>query len=244
MLEYVDEVSGQQINLSSLELEMGEWRAGQSLPVHTRFLVHTDSIPPSGVWVQVDAPELGVRLEPLNVASPKLSIKVADAQLDGDFTYEQTADAHVPDAHVKAQGSIAIRAPSVRKLAHDLGLDQTLPHDPTTLGALELTSGWSYMDGALAAKPLALKLDGVTFGGWVERSASPQSAWRFELHGDRIDLGRYVNVDSTKKKPFELPVETLRAIKANGSLLFDQAKLADARMSDVRLRFQTPEAKQ
>jgi hypothetical protein len=66
--------------------------------------------------------------------------------------------------------------------------------------------------------------------------------WAFELHCDRIDLGRYVNVDSTNKKPFEL--DTLRAINANGSLIFDQVVLADTHMADVRLRFQTPDGKQ
>jgi hypothetical protein len=129
-------------------------------------------------------------------------------------------------------------------LAHDLALDQTLPHDPTTLGPLELTTQWSYTSGALTAKPLTLKLDGVTFDGWMERSAPPKSAWRFELHGDHIDLSRYLNVDSKKKKPFELPVESLRAINANGSLVFDRAELADAHLTDVRLKLQTPEATQ
>jgi AsmA family len=237
IVDYVDERSGLQVNVSSLELDVGEWRAGQPLPVHTRFLVHTDSLPPSGVWMQLDAPEFGVRLEPLNVTAPKVSIKVADALLDGDLTYEA-------GSQVKAQGSIAVRAPSVRKLAADLALNQTLPHDPTTLGPLELTTHWSYVDGALAAKPLNLTLDGVTFDGWIDRSAPPQSAWRFELHGDYIDLGRYVKVDSTNKKPFELPVDALRAINANGSLVFDRAEIADTHLTDVRLKIQTPETRQ
>ena len=138
-------------------------------------------------------------------------------------------------------GRIALQVPSLRKLAHDLALDQTLPHDPTALGPLELTSRWSYVAGALSAKPLAVKLDGVNFNGWVERTPAPASAWSFELHGDRIDLGRYFNVDSTNKKPFELPVDTLRSINANGSLIFDQAQYADTHMSNVRLNLQTPE---
>jgi hypothetical protein len=130
-------------------------------------------------------------------------------------------------------------------LAHDLALDQTLPHDPTTLGALELTTRWGYTNGAWAARPLALKVDGVNFDGWMERSAAPEASWRFELHGDHIDLGRYINVDSTNKKPFELPVEALRAIDANGSLVFDHADLADSHLTDVRLKVQTtPEVQQ
>ena len=237
-VDYVDEVSGLRVNLSGVELDVGEWLTGQPLPVHARFLVHTESLPAKGVWVQVDAAELAVRQEPLVVAAPKISVKVADAQIDGGFTCEQTAD-----AHVSARGSVAAHAPSLRKLASDLALDQTMPHDPTTLGPFELTSDWSYVDGSIAAKPLAVKLDGVNFTGWVERTAAPPAMWGFELHGDRIDLGRYVNVDSSNKKPFELPVAALRAINANGSLIFDQVVLADTHMADVRLRLQTPEGK-
>jgi hypothetical protein len=237
-LDYVDEVSGLQANLSGLELDIGEWLTAQPLPVHTRFLVHTAALPPSGVWVQVDAAELAVRQEPLTLAAPKLSVKVADAQMDGNLTYEQTVD-----AGVRAHGSVAAHVPSLRKLANDLGLNQTMPHDPTTLGPFELTTDWSYVDGLIAAKPLVVKLDGVNFTGWLERTAAPPAMWGFELHGDRIDLGRYVNVDSTNKKPFELPVAALRAINANGSLIFDQVVLADTHMADVHLRLQTPEGK-
>jgi hypothetical protein len=190
------------------------------------------------VWVQADAPELTVRLDPLNVEAPKLAIRIADAQINGNLAADT-----LPEAFV-THGSLTLHVPSARKLAHDLALDQTLPHDPTTLGPLELTTQWSYTSGALTAKPLTLKLDGVTFDGWVERSAPPKSAWRFELHGDHIDLGRYLKVDSRKKKPFELPVEALRAVNANGSLVFDRAELADAHLTDVRLKLQTPEATQ
>ena len=212
---------------------------GQPVPVHTRFLVQTEALPADGVWVQLDAGGVAIRAEPLAVAEPKLSVRVADARMDGDLTYEQTAD-----EHVRAHGSLALHAPSLRKLANDLALNQTMPHDPTTLGPVELTTRWSYSDGSIAAKPLAVKLDGVVFNGWVERTAAPAAMWGFELHGDRIDLGRYVNVDSTNKKPFELPVDALRAINANGSVIFDQVVLADTHLANVRLRFQTPEGKQ
>jgi AsmA protein len=239
MLDYIDEMTGLHVNLSNLELDIGAWQTGQSLPFHAKFLAHTDSLPPSGVWAQVHAPEVTVRLAPLNVATPKLSIRIADAQIDGDLAFEA-----LTDDGLTTHGSSTLRVPSVRKWAHDLALDNTLPHDPTTLGPLELTTHWSYTAGALAAKPLAFKLDGVTFDGWVERSPPPKSAWTFELHGDHIDLGRYVKVDSKRKKPFELPVETLRAVNANGSLVFDRAEIADTHLTDVRLKLQTPETRQ
>src|SRR5258708_1030651 len=54
-LDYVDEVSGLQANVSGLELDIGEWLTGQPLPVHTRFLVHAPALPPRGVSVSSDA---------------------------------------------------------------------------------------------------------------------------------------------------------------------------------------------
>lgn len=242
-IDYVDEGSGLQATLANLDLDMGEWRAGQPLPVHTRFLAHTQSLPPAGVWVQLDAPELTVRPTPLAVSTPKLTLQVANAQLAGDLAFEQDALTADHGPRMRAHGSLKLSTPSLRKLATDLALNQTLPHDPTTLGPLELTATWGYDDGAITAKPLALTLDEVNFNGWLQRTAPPKALWGFELHGDRIDLGRYVNIDSQNKKPFELPVETLRAINANGHVIFDQVVLADTHMADVRLEFKTPEGK-
>jgi AsmA protein len=238
-VDYVDEATGQQTTLSNVDLDIGEWRGDHPLPVHTRFLAHTQSLPPNGVWIELNAPELAIRPAPLAVSAPKLTVKVANAEAEGDVTYEQTAPAN--DTHTRAHGTVTLHSPSLRELATALALNQTLPRDPTTLGPLELTTTWTYDDGSITAKPLALKLDGVSFNGWLQRTAPPKPMWGFELHGDRIDLSRYVNVDSQNKKPFELPVEALRAINANGSVIFDQVVLADTHMTDVHLKLQTPE---
>ena len=274
MLDYIDDGTGLKLSLAGLELDMGEWRAGQPLSIDTRFVVHKDSLPPAGVAVRVEAPALAVQLEPMEVRAPQFLVRIAEAEIKGNLQYRQGAGgasaaavgggaavgdtrgapvttargAAVAEAHgssaIEARGALTVSVPSVRKLANELALNQTLPHDPTALGPLELSTQWSYVDGAVTAKPVTLKLDEVSFNGWVERHSGPGAVWNFELHGDRIDLGRYFNVDSTNKKPFEIPVDTLRAIKANGSVIFDQAQYADTHMSDVRLKLQTPEVQQ
>ena len=238
-VDYVDAGSGLQASLSDVQADVGAWRGSEPFSVHIRFQAHTQSLPPDGVQVALDSPALTINPSPLTIAAPKLTVNVANAQAHGDVNYQTTGD-----AHARAHGSVALHTPSLRKLLNDLALNQTLPHDPTTLGPLELTTSWNYDDGAIAAKPMALTLDGVSFNGWLQRTAAPEALWGFELHGDRIDLGRYVQIDSAHKKPFELPVAALRAVNANGSLIFDQVVLADTHMTHVRLKFETPEAKQ
>jgi hypothetical protein len=60
--------------------------------------------------------------------------------------------------------------------------------------------------------------------------------WTINLRGDRIDLGRYVKLEDKSDVPFELPVEALRALRVQGEVTFDEAKLAAAQMKGVRLR--------
>src|SRR5262249_2233175 len=119
VVDYIDEATGLSINASNLELDMGAWRAGRPLPVHTRLLLKGGSLPPSGVWVEVDSPALGVAIQPLRVQAPRLAIRVANAEINGNLTYEQAAD-----GLVNARGAINAHVPSLRKLAADLALNQ------------------------------------------------------------------------------------------------------------------------
>ena len=240
-LDYADDMSGIHLSVSNWQFQMGAWTPGATFPLRTRMLVKGDSLPAAGVAIQVDTPKLTLATLPVSVTAPKLAIQVGDAKLEGKLLFERTPDAQ-GEAHSRASGSLTMTVPSVRRITADFLPDTSLPTDPSALGRLELTSDWTFADGALAVRPLTMRLDGVTFAGWMERSAPPASEWSFELHGDRIDLGRYMALEQRpRKKPFELPIEAFRSLRANGSLIFDQAQWADAQMNNVRLRLQTAE---
>jgi AsmA family len=71
----------------------------------------------------------------------------------------------------------------------------------------------------LTGRPLVIEGDlRITWFPWLGVRTAPLEAWRFEL-----------------------PVKALQAINANGTLRFDQVQLADSHMSDVRLRFESPD---
>jgi hypothetical protein len=174
-------------------------------------------------------PCLTLRGSAIKVAIPKLSARVADARLDGALTVEQTAGG------LHAGGPVTAQVPSLRRLLGELGVEASLPRDRETLGSLGMTGIWAFNDGALAVKPLTMQIDATKLTGWVERSNAAEAVWSFDLHGDHIDLDRYVHTEGASKKPFELPVDALRALRAQGTVVFDHAQLAGAQMKNARL---------
>jgi len=88
----------------------------------------------------------------------------------------------------------------VRTLANELGLNQTLPHGPTTLGPLELTTGWSYderIDCGEAAGAQTRR--GQLLRGWLERTALRRRCGALSCTAIASIWVGYVNVDSTNK---------------------------------------------
>jgi hypothetical protein len=108
------------------------------------------------------------------------------------------------------------------------------------MGPLSLKTSWALTNGAIAVKPIELKLDDTAFTGELARSNAAEPMWTFDLHGDRIDLRRYLITEDTSDEPFELPVKALKALRVQGTLVFDQARFADVDMKNARLRVNTP----
>ena len=233
-LEFVDDGSTLRLQLTDWQLDIGTWEGTAPLSVRSRFIAHGGPLPPVGVPVEIDVPRLTVRSSPLSVEIPKLALRAADARLEGGLVMAQSADG------IQAHGPLSAEVPSLRNLITAFGVEAPLPQDRGTLGPLTLTGTWAFDHDALALKPVEVRVDATTLAGWIERSAAAQPVWSFELRGDHIDLGRYLETEKTNRKPFELPVDALRALRAQGSLVFDRAQLAGAQMKDVRLRLELP----
>jgi AsmA protein len=226
-LDYVDERSREHLTLTGWQLSLGPWSAGEPLSVSTRFTLHVDT-PAPGVSASVAIPQLEVRTSPLEVSSPRWSVGIADAKLQG------AADARRSAAgELTASGSLTAAVPSLRRLGSALGIGLPVVADPAALGALSLSANWRYESNALEVKPLAARLDSTTLTGWVAYSG----AWTFALQADQIDFGRYVT-QSKAHQPLELPVSALRALHAQGTLEVGRAQIDGTTLADVRLQVQ------
>lgn len=238
-LDYADERTGEQVSLAHWQLSVGPWAAGEPLSARSSFVLHARVarssallLPPAGVRVSLDLPRVRIHDSPLQLAIPHLSLRVADAQLEGSI------DAGRGTAgQLTASGSLDAAVPSLRELIRTLGIDMSLPKDPSALAALSLSGRWSYRDGALAVNPLLVKLDETTLSGWVIRSDVPESKWSFALRADDIDLGRYLT-QSKQQKPLELPVRALESLHAQGTVELGRARIDGTVMKDLRLQVQ------
>ena len=195
-------------------------------------VVRGGSLPAQGVPITFQVSRMAARLSPLDIAISELAARVADAQLTASIQAGETG----PEKALYVRGPLSLQIKSVRDVLPQLGVKAPLPLDKGTIGALSLTSMWEWKEGAVAVSSIDLQLDETRFNGDLMRGGGADPVWTFTLHGDKIGLSRYVALEETSKEPFELPLATLRAMKLQGELTFDQAWLADAQMKNVRLR--------
>ena len=193
------------------------------------------AFPSRGLPVTLQVSRLAARLKPLDVAISEVAARIGDAKLTASIQAGETG----PDKTLYVRGPLALEVRSVRNFLPQLGVKKApLPVDKGTLGPLSLSSMWEWNDGAVTVNSIDLKLDETHFDGDLSRARGEDPVWTFALHGDKIGLSRYVALEETSKEPFELPLATLRALKMQGELTFDQAWLADAQMKNVRLRLE------
>ena len=246
-LHYVDQRTHEHVTLTGWRLEVGGWRAGAPLSVSTRFRLHVRTpgppasppgasalrMPAAGVRVSLDVPRLQVHAAPLELTAPHWRLDVADAQLQGALHASRDAG-----GRLTAGGSVTAAVSSVRQLGRTLGIRMPATEDPASLAALSLSAGWSYRDGALRVEPLLARLDATTLTGWIARSEGPSSTWTFALRADQVDVGRYLTRSTRQQPPPELPVSSLRALRARGTIELERARIDGTTLENLRLKVQ------
>lgn len=223
---------GKTIRLTHWQLHLGPWSRGQPLSVQTRFVLHAPKVPPGGVPVSFTAHDLGVRSAPLTVTAPQWRLTVANAAVSGALRFGDLR------AHPSASGHLALSIPSVRALIGRWDLKMRLPRNRSVLGALSVSGYWRLHDGAVRVEPLIARLDDTTLTGWVARSGGPQPHWTFALRADQINLDHYLPPTRKHPKPLTLPLATLRALHARGTLTVKRAVIGGSTMREMRLQVQ------
>jgi AsmA protein len=183
-------------------------------------------LPTAGVQAAFEAAALHVSSDVIEL--PAFAAQWADASLTGSITAK-------PGEPWSAQGSLALRAPSLRTLVATVGSLLPSTADPKAFGPISLSSRLAYGSAGLDLSALDLQLDDTRMTGNAALPTLQPPALRFDLAADRMVIDRYLEPDDAVREPFTLPLAGLKALDARGVLRIERATLAGATARKVRI---------
>jgi len=183
--------------------------------------------------VALQTPSAVADLKAQTLSLPQFVAKAAGAELTGALEGKQILDAPA------FTGTLSLKPVSPRDLMAQLGSEAPVTRDANVLKTLAFDAKLSATDKSAMLDDLKLTLDDTKATGSAGIADFDKTALRFDLVVDRIDLDRYLGPEEPKKEteeksePFELPLETLRALDAQGKVKIGQLVLSGIKMSDV-----------
>lgn len=143
------------------------------------------------------------------------------------------------DPRVNGQFNLSAFDPG--KLAQLLAVDLPARRDSSVLQTLALSSAFSIDSNSLALDNLNLQLDDSQISGELGVRNFSTPTYTFSLEFSAIDLDRYLAPESAQsgqnnsEESGELPLDTLRALKAEGTLRIDELQSSGLSLSNVLL---------
>ncbi|MGH8495201.1 MAG: AsmA family protein [Gammaproteobacteria bacterium] len=198
-----------------------------------------EAVPGEGAMdVRVTADAIAVDTE-----AQTLELNALEAQLAGMMLRLEASGRQIIDAP-QLTGTLEVPqfAPREVMAALDIPLDTA---DPGALSSASLNAGLAYGTEGIALEDLAATLDETRVSGNLRMPADEAAPIRFAFNVDKIDLDRYLpppdetadanEQESAPVDDIEIPVDTLRGLRIDGSLEMGEVVLSDMRLQDVEL---------
>jgi AsmA protein len=185
-------------------------------------------LPQAGIAVELAAPQLRYDNLAGSVTAPTWRLQVGTLRIDG----KQSEPLQL--SPLRGAGQLTLRTESTRALLATLDIEAPPTRDDDLLGALSAELNWQLTAERLDLQPLRIKADDTQFEGLAMWPLDDPAPALLELRGDQIDFDRYLRPEDQPGEPFELPVETLRALDLEGQVSFDTAQLFGVTMRGAR----------
>lgn len=233
-LYYMDARDGRGIRLDHWRFELAAWHPGEPFG----FVTSTDlALLPGGARARLDIEARAQVSGPVReLQIRRLHAVIGDASLQGSASLTMPA-VPIPEAlaATHGQGALTLDSPSLRRLLAAAGIEAPATRDARAVGPLAARGSWQLAGAVLVVEPLRLKLDDTSLEGRLQASLAEPHGVEFELHGDSIDLTRYLEPEDAQGKPLVLDAEVLQALPVHGELRLERAQLAQLRMKGVRV---------
>lgn len=187
---------------------------------------------PRIVDVVFESQAISVDGEPLAVHVPGWKGAFAGAALEGGF------DVDLSGEQPQVDGRFAGRVESLREVLRAVGLELPATRDRDVFGNVELETQFAFDGNRLTTESLNVRVDDTRVRGRLDRPFASDGVLHFALIADRIDVDRYLDPPDAKSEPFELKLAPLRALKAEGELRIDEARLGGALMRGMTVNLE------
>ncbi len=241
-ISYVDAQAGSNIQLSDLNITMGNISGNDDT-------VHLDGFSIDALLEGVAEIPTAFGLETasvdLNSESKSIALDTVElAMLGLDISAEVEPFSYAGD--ITPVAVIQVDAFSLRNLMQRLDIEAPETTDPTALGKVSIDATAKVSSTAIALTGLTMVLDDTTFNGELSIPQGSEDVYRIDLSADSIDLDRYMAPvtegaasSGSAEVPVEIPTEMIRLINARGNLTLDSAHLSGMQFEDVVLGLAT-----
>lgn len=140
------------------------------------------------------------------------------------------------------QAALRVADFSLKELMTTLDIEAPVTADPNALGKLSFEANAVLGQEFLGLSALSLVMDDTTMTGELAVPLSDSGVLSFDLRADSINIDNYMapaaetaEVSEEAPSDIEIPVDLIRALKADGSMHLDEAFLGPIRFADMTL---------
>jgi AsmA protein len=229
-VSYVDETVPRRVAVTAFNLTTGEIAPGEPF-TDTRVdgVLHMDGFVAAGIPFHLGSPAVVLPADYSRVEIEEFEIAFGVFEARGGVS-------GVFGEKPRLSGAVETNVFDPRALLTAAGIEAPKTTDPAALGKVRFQGAWAFDRGAISIQPLALTLDDTQITGEFLRGAGENPVGEFALHGDALDLSRYVPPPDPASEPFVLPTAMLKDLDYRGVLELEQATYDDVVMKGVRLR--------
>lgn len=196
-------------------------------------------VPGGDQTVQLLVPRLAVLTKQQKLLLEQLQLQVAGLNTTLDvqvLTYEENP---------QVTGQLSAQIPQLRKLMQDLGIEPPVTADPNVLNAVQAQLAFKADSDSFEMQNLNATLDDTHITGTLAMNGFESPAYRMDLNIDKINADRYLpppEPEPVTKKGEEppaadteipVPVEDLRALKAEGNLKFGELQVMKLKLANL-----------
>jgi AsmA protein len=139
--------------------------------------------------------------------------------------------------------SMRVNEFSLKELLQTIGSEAPVTSDPNALQRISFAAKAAVGDTAIFLSEMQLKLDDTTMQGTLSLPMTADGALRFDLQADRINLDPYMAPASEADADtadagdgnIEIPVDTIRALHAIGSIRLAEAMLSGMKFENMEM---------